>query len=241
MARLAVNVDHVATVRQARLAAEPDPVTAAALAELAGCHGIIVHLREDRRHIQDRDVAILRETVKTRLNLEMAAIPEIVKIALNIKPDMACLVPEKRRELTTEGGLDAAGQKKILKQAVAALHKKGIAVSLFIDPEERQISAAKEIGADYIEIHTGIYSNAQNGTARDREFDRIVAAAETADSMGLGVNAGHGLDYNNISRLTALLEIDEFSIGHSIIARAVLVGMERAVRDMLELIQRGPA
>jgi pyridoxine 5-phosphate synthase len=239
MARLSVNVDHVATVRQARLAAEPDPVTAAALAELAGCHGIIVHLREDRRHIQDRDVLILRETVKTRLNLEMAATPEIVKIALNIKPDMACLVPEKRRELTTEGGLDAAGQKKSLKQTVAILHKRGIAVSLFIDPDARQIAAAQELGADYIEIHTGIYSNAKNGTARDREFDRIVTAAETANSMGLGVNAGHGLDYTNISRLTALLEIDEFSIGHSIIARAVLVGMERAVREMLELIQRG--
>ena len=162
MARLAVNVDHVATVRQARLAPEPDPVTAAALAELAGCHGIIVHLREDRRHIQDRDVELLRKTVKTRLNLEMAAIPEIVKIALNIKPDMACLVPEKRRELTTEGGLDAAGQKKSLKQTIASLHKKGIAVSLFIDPDARQITAAHETGADYIELHTGIYSNAEN-------------------------------------------------------------------------------
>jgi pyridoxine 5-phosphate synthase len=162
-----------------------------------------------------------------------------VKIALNIKPDMCCLVPEKRRELTTEGGLDAAGQKKSLKQTVASLHKRGIAVSLFIDPEERQIAAAKEIGADYIEVHTGIYSNAKSGKARDREFDRIVAAAETAHSWGLKVNAGHGLDYTNISRLTALPEIDEFSIGHSIIARAVLVGMERAVREMLELIQPG--
>jgi pyridoxine 5-phosphate synthase len=240
MARLAVNVDHVATVRQARLSAEPDPVTAAALAELAGCHGIIVHLREDRRHIQDRDVAILRQTIKTRLNLEMAATPEIVAIALKIQPDMCCLVPEKRRELTTEGGLDAAGQKKNLAKTVARLHNRGIAVSLFIDPEKRQIAAAKEIGADYIEIHTGIYSNARSAKARDREFDRIAAATETAGSMGLGVNAGHGLDYSNISRLTALRGIDEYSIGHSIIARAVLVGMERAVREMLELIQRGP-
>jgi pyridoxine 5-phosphate synthase len=238
MARLSINVDHVATVRQARLAAEPDPVTAAALAELAGCHGIIVHLREDRRHIQDRDVELLRKTVKTRLNLEMAAIPEIVKIALALKPDMACLVPEKRRELTTEGGLDAAGQFKSLKQTVASLQKKGIPVSLFIDPDDRQIAAAKEIGADYIELHTGIYSNAKPGKARDREFNRIIAAAETADSLGLGVNAGHGLDYNNIASLAAIREIDEFSIGHSVIARAVLVGMERAVKEMLELIRR---
>jgi pyridoxine 5-phosphate synthase len=238
MARLSVNVDHIATVRQARLAAEPDPVTAAALAELAGCHGIIVHLREDRRHIQDRDVEILRKTVKTRLNLEMAAIPEIVKIALNIKPDMACLVPEKRRELTTEGGLDAAGQKKSLKQTVAGLKKRGIAVSLFIDPDARQIAAAQEIGADFIEIHTGIYCNAKTPKAQDREFERIIAAVAMADNMGLGINAGHGLDYTNISRLVSIPGINEFSIGHSIIARAVLVGMERAVREMLELIER---
>jgi pyridoxine 5-phosphate synthase len=238
MATLSVNVDHVATVRQARLAAEPDPVTAAALAELAGCHGIIVHLREDRRHIQDRDVEILRKTVKTKLNLEMAAIPAIVKFAQQIKPDMATLVPEKRRELTTEGGLDVAGQVRQMRTTVAALQKKGIAVSLFVDPDQRQIRASRECGADFVEIHTGIFSNARTAKEADWEFDRILAAVETAGQKGLGINAGHGLDYRNISRLVAIPEIDEFSIGHSIIARAVLVGMEQAVREMLELIQR---
>jgi pyridoxine 5-phosphate synthase len=238
MATLSVNVDHVATVRQARLAAEPDPVTAAALAELAGCHGIIVHLREDRRHIQDRDIEILRKTVKTKLNLEMAAIPEIVRIALNIRPDMATLVPEKRRELTTEGGLDVASHMKNMRATVATLQKKSIAVSLFVDPDPRQINASRECGADFVEIHTGIYSNARTPREADREFDRILTAVETAGQKGLGINAGHGLDYRNISRLVAIPEIDEFSIGHSIIARAVLVGMERAVREMLELIQK---
>jgi len=238
MATLSVNIDHVATVRQARLAAEPDPVTAAALAELAGCHGIIVHLREDRRHIQDRDVEILRKTVKTKLNLEMAAIPEIVRFALNISPDMATLVPEKRRELTTEGGLNVAGQIKSLRATIASLQKKSIMVSLFVDPDPRQISASRECGADYVEIHTGIYSNARTPRAADREFDRILSAVETARQKGLGINAGHGLEYRNISRLVAIPEIEEYSIGHSIIARAVLVGMERAVREMLELIQK---
>jgi len=238
MATLSVNVDHVATVRQARQAAEPDPVTAAALAELAGCHGIIVHLREDRRHIQDRDVEILRKTVKTKLNLEMAAIPEIVRIALHIRPDMATLVPEKRRELTTEGGLNVAGQIKSLRATIASLQKKAIMVSLFVDPDPRQIAASQECGADFVEIHTGIYSNARTLREAAREFDRILSAVETAGQKGLGINAGHGLDYRNISRLVAIPEIDEFSIGHSIIARAVLVGMEQAVREMLELIQR---
>ena len=238
MATLSVNIDHVATVRQARLAAEPDPVTAAAIAELAGCHGIIVHLREDRRHIQDRDVEILRKTVKTKLNLEMAAIPEIVRFALNIRPDMATLVPEKRRELTTEGGLNVAGQIKSLRATIASLQKKSIMVSLFVDPDPRQISASRECGADYVEIHTGIYSNARTPRAADREFDRILSAVETAGQKGLGINAGYGLDYWNISRLVAIPEIEEYSIGHSIIARAVLVGMERAVREMLELIQK---
>ncbi|MCX5896067.1 MAG: pyridoxine 5'-phosphate synthase [Proteobacteria bacterium] len=239
MATLAVNVDHIATVRQARLATEPDPVTAAALAELAGCQGIIVHLREDRRHIQVRDVEVLRKTVTTKLNLEMAAIPEIVRIAQTIKPDMATLVPEKRRELTTEGGLNVAGQKKSIRATVRELHKKGIVVSLFIDPDAEQISAAKECGAEFIELHTGIYSNARTEKKQDREFDRICGAVETAAALGLKVNAGHGLDYRNISRLVAIRGIEEFSIGHSIIARAVLVGMERAVREMLELIQQG--
>ena len=239
MPRLGVNIDHVATVRQARGVMYPDPITAAGIVELAGADGIVCHLREDRRHMQDRDLRLLREIIQTRLNLEMAAIPEIVKFALNIKPDMVCLVPEKRRELTTEGGLDAAGQKKSLKQTVAGLQKRGIAVSLFIDPDARQIAAAQEIGADFIEIHTGIYGNAKTPKAQDREFERIIAAVEMAENMGLGINAGHGLDYTNISRLVSITEIDEFSIGHSIIARAVLVGMERAVREMLALIQRG--
>ncbi len=237
MAKLSVNVDHVATVRQARLAAEPDPVAAAMLAELAGCHGIIVHLREDRRHIQDRDVEILRQTVKTKLNLEMAAVPEIIRFALRLKPDLVTLVPEKRRELTTEGGLDVAGHTKTLRPTIAAFQKNAIAVSLFVDPDPRQIHAARECGADAIEIHTGIYSAAKTARAVKREFDRILAAVETAAQQGLRINAGHGLDYHNICRLLTIPEIEEYSIGHSIIARAVLVGMERAVREMVELIQ----
>jgi pyridoxine 5-phosphate synthase len=236
MAKLSVNVDHVATVRQARLAAEPDPVAAAMLAELAGCHGIIVHLREDRRHIQDRDVAILRQTVKTKLNLEMAAVPEIIRLALRLRPDMVTLVPEKRRELTTEGGLDVAGHIKALRPTIAAFQKKAIMVSLFVDPDPRQINASRECGADCVEIHTGIYSSARTPRDANREFERIVAAVETAAQKGLRINAGHGLDYHNISRLLAIPDIEEYSIGHSIIARAVLVGVERAVREMLELM-----
>lgn len=237
MAKLSVNVDHVATVRQARLAAEPDPVTAAMLAELAGCHGIIVHLREDRRHIQDRDVEILRQTVKTKLNLEMAAVPEIIRFALRLRPDMVTLVPEKRRELTTEGGLDVAGHIKTLRPTIAALQKKAIMVSLFVDPDPRQINASRECGADCVEIHTGIYSSARTARDANREFERIVSAVETAAQKRLRINAGHGLDYHNISRLLAIPDIEEYSIGHSIIARAVLVGVERAVREMLELMQ----
>jgi len=237
MATLSVNIDHVATVRQARLAAEPDPVTAAALAELAGCHGIIVHLREDRRHIQDRDVEILRKTVKTKLNLEMAAIPEIVRFALNIRPDMATLVPEKRRELTTEGGLNVAGQIKSLRATIASLQKKSIIVSLFVDPDTRQISASRECGADYVEIHTGIYSNAQTDFKKQRDLENIIHSASFAAELGLGVNAGHGLDYYNIHPLVRVPEIDEFSIGHSIVARAVLVGIELAVREMVDIVK----
>ncbi len=236
MAKLSVNVDHIATVRQARLINEPDPVTAAALAELAGCQGIIVHLREDRRHIQDRDVEVLRRTITTRLNLEMAAVPEMVEIARRIRPDMSCLVPEKRQELTTEGGLDVAGAYKPIAEAVRGLQEAGIMVSLFIDAEAGQIKAARETGAEFIEIHTGRYADAKSRAQEDAEFERIEQGIAHAVSLGLGVNVGHGLNYRNTQRLVPLKEIQEYSIGHSIIARAVLVGMERAVREMLAII-----
>jgi len=236
MSKLSVNVDHVATVRQARLINEPDPVTAAALAELAGCQGIIVHLREDRRHIQDRDVEILRRTITTRLNLEMAAVPEMVGIARRIRPDMSCLVPEKRQELTTEGGLDVAGKYKPIAEAVRGLQEAGIAVSLFIDADAGQIKAAHETGAEFIEIHTGRYADAKSRAGEDAEFERIVQGIAYASSLGLSVNVGHGLNYRNTQRLVPLKEIQEYSIGHSIIARAVLVGMERAVREMIAIL-----
>ncbi len=239
MAKLIVNVDHVATVRQARMINEPDPVTAAALAELAGCEGIIVHLREDRRHIQDRDVELLKETVKTKLNLEMAAVPEMVEIARRIVPDMSCLVPEKREELTTEGGLDVVGNKAAIADAVQKLKDADITVSLFVDAEQNQLDASKEVGADYVEIHTGHYSDAANPISRDAELAKILRGIQYASSLGLRVNVGHGLNYINIRKLVPVAEIEEFSIGHSIIARAVLVGMERAVREMVEIIKCG--
>jgi len=235
--RLAVNIDHVATIREARRESEPEPVTAASLAELAGCDGIITHLREDRRHIHDRDVELLRKTVKTKLNLEMAPTDEITKIALKLQPDMCTLVPEKREELTTEGGLDVMSHFQIVRDVVARLQRKRIQVSLFIDPKRNMIEAAKEMKADYIEIHTGIYSNSRTADDIERELKNIEESALFAAKLGLGVNAGHGLDYYNIKRLTHIKEIEEFSIGHSIIARAVLVGLERAVREMLLLIQ----
>lgn len=239
MAGLMVNVDHVATVRQARGGSEPDPVIAAALAELAGCDGIIVHLREDRRHIQDRDLELLKKTVKTKLNLEMAAVPEMVRIAQKIKPDIATLVPEKRRELTTEGGLDVLANRKSVKKAVKELQKAGIIVSLFIDPNLKQVEASKEeIGADYIEIHTGAFSEAKNLAQEESELPKLIEAVEEASRLGLGINAGHGLDYHNIKKVISIEEIEEFSIGHSIIARAVMVGMEQAVREMVALIKR---
>lgn len=237
MTRLAVNIDHVATIREARRESEPEPVTAASLAELAGCDGIITHLREDRRHIHDRDVELLRKTVKTKLNLEMAPTDEITKIALKLQPDMCTLVPEKREELTTEGGLDVMSHFQIVRDVVARLQRKRIQVSLFIDPKRNMIEAAKEMKADYIEIHTGIYSNSRTADDIERELKNIEESALFAAKLGLGVNAGHGLDYYNIKRLTHIKEIEEFSIGHSIIARAVLVGLERAVREMLLLIQ----
>jgi pyridoxine 5-phosphate synthase len=236
MSKLVVNVDHVATVRQARMITEPDPVTAAALAELAGCHGIIVHLREDRRHIQDRDVEILKQTVQTKLNLEMAAVPEMVKIATGIKPDMSCLVPEKREELTTEGGLDVYGQVENLKGVVEELKSAGIVVSLFVDADKNQLDASKEVGADYVEIHTGHYSDSITSEKETLEFEKIKTGIEYADSIGLNVNVGHGLNYVNTQRLVPIKQIQEFSIGHSIIARAVFVGIDQAVREMLDII-----
>ncbi len=236
MAKLAVNIDHIATVREARKGSEPDPVTAAALAELAGCDGIIVHLREDRRHICDRDVYLLRKTVKTKLNLEMAATEEMIRIAVDVNPEMCTLVPEKREELTTEGGLDVAGNSRLVRKAVQALQDGGIMVSLFVDPSSAQVKAARDTGADIIEIHTGSYSNARNESDRKQELEKIFATASLAAGLGLGVNAGHGLDYRNIYPLISVQEIDEFSIGHSIVARAVLVGLERAVREMVQIV-----
>jgi len=238
MAGLMINVDHVATIRQARGGSEPDPVVAAALAELAGCDGIIVHLREDRRHIQDRDLELLRKTVKTKLNLEMAAVPEMVRIAQKIKPEIATLVPEKRKELTTEGGLDVLANRKLVKNATKELQKAGIIVSLFVDPHPKQIVASKEeVGADYVEIHTGAFSEAKNPAQEESELHKLIEAVEEASRWELGINTGHGLDYRNIKKVTSIEEIEDFSIGHSIIARAIMVGMDRAVREMLALIR----
>jgi pyridoxine 5-phosphate synthase len=236
MARLAVNVDHVANIRQARGIDIPDPVTAAALVELVGAHGIVVHLREDRRHIQERDVRLLRETVKTKLNLEMAATSEMIAIATSVKPDVVTLVPEKRQELTTEGGLDVAGDTAKLEKAIGELRDAGITVSAFVDPDITQIKASMEAGAEIVEIHTGMYAEAADDAAGDIEVEKIVKAVTFASKGGLMVSAGHGLDYRNVGRIAAIEEIGEMSIGHSIVARAVLVGMERAVMEMLDLI-----
>ena len=232
-----VNIDHVATLREARGINYPDPVYAAGIAEMAGASGIIVHLREDRRHIKDRDVRILRDVVRTKLNLEMAATPEMTEIACDIKPDMITLVPEKRKELTTEGGLDVVKFSDKLKKVIEKVHGKGIKVSLFIDPVEAQIEAAHKMNADMIEIHTGAYSDAKSDRVREKEFKKVVASAIMGKKLGLGVNAGHGLHYHNVQEIAALKEIDELSIGHSIIARAVFVGLDRAIRDMLELMK----
>jgi pyridoxine 5-phosphate synthase len=236
MIRLAINVDHVATLREARGISEPDPVLAAGICELAGAEGIVVHLREDRRHIQDRDVLLLKQTVKTKLNLEMGATREIIKFALKLKPDLVTLVPEKRKELTTEGGLNVAGQKKKLKEVVSQMNKAGIPVSMFIDPDSRQIEASRSIGATFVEIHTGTYSDATSEAEADREFELIAAAAEEAYEKGLRVNAGHGLNYVNTTRVAQLEMIEELSIGHAIMARAIFVGLDQAVREMLALM-----
>ena len=237
MLRLGVNVDHVAMVRQARRADEPDPVEAALLAEKAGADGITVHLREDRRHIQERDVERLRELATTKINLEMAVTPAMVAYAEKLRPNDACFVPEKRQELTTEGGLDVAAHQTKVKEAVARLQENGIHVSLFIDPAPAQIEAARATGAHGIEIHTGAYCNA-SGTAREQERRTIAEAASLARRLGLEVHGGHGLDYQNVLPIAAIPEIVELNIGHSIIARAVIVGIERAVREMKELLAK---
>ena len=229
---LGVNIDHIATLRNARGTKYPDPVHAAEIAERAGADGITIHLREDRRHINDRDVRILRETLQTRMNLEMAVTDEMVDIALQTKPEYVCLVPEKREELTTEGGLDVRGQLKKIKAATAKLTAAGIRVSLFIDADREQIDAAKACGAPFIELHTGHYSDAETEEEQQAELKKIAAAASYAADLGITVNAGHGLTYHNVAAIAALPEIYELNIGHSIIGRAVFDGLDKAVADM---------
>jgi pyridoxine 5-phosphate synthase len=238
MAKLCVNVDHVATVREARKTTEPDPIAAAVLAELAGAHGITIHLREDRRHIQDRDLRVMRDVVKTKLNLEMAATREMIDIALSVKPDQVTFVPEKRQEITTEGGLDVLSQEDYLKKVIKRFKEAGIPVSIFIDPDLKQIKSAKKTGADCLEINTGRYSEAKSEKELGVEFEKVMGAVKFAYKSKFTVHAGHGLTYRNVKRISDLEEISELNIGHNIVARAVLVGMERAVREMLNIINQ---
>ncbi|MDI7259509.1 MAG: pyridoxine 5'-phosphate synthase [Thermodesulfobacteriota bacterium] len=238
MPRLGVNIDHVATVRQARGVAYPDPVTAAGIVELAGADGIVCHLREDRRHIQDRDLRLLREVIQTRLNLEMAATEEMIRIAIATKPDIITLVPEKREELTTEGGLDVIKNFRSLKKAIQRLQKGGIPVSLFVDPSKNQIKASEGVGANAIEIHTGRYCEAKTLALADEELKKVLDAVGEASHRNLQIAGGHGLNYVNVQRIAEIREIEELNIGHSIIARAVLVGLDRAVREMIALIKK---
>ncbi len=240
-AKLAVNVDHVATVREARKAPYPDPVHAAVLAELGGADGIVVHLRLDRRHIKERDVRIIKEIIKTKLILEMAIDEELIKFAKEIKPYQVTLVPERVEEVTTEGGMILEGRVGEVKKAVKELNKAGIKVSLFVNPDEKTMKLAKNTGAQIVEIHTGIYAEAETEEEREREFSRIEISARVAKDLGLIVHAGHGLSYENIGPVAAIPEIEEFSIGHSIVSRAIMVGMEKAVREMKELILRARA
>ena len=235
--RFCLNVDHIATIRNARGEMQPDPVTYALMAEQYGVDGIVVHLREDRRHIQERDLYLMRELITTKLDLEMAAVDEIIDIACEIQPELVTLVPEKREELTTEGGLNVLDNIDSIKNAVEKLHEAEIAVSIFVEPDINQIDACAEVGADIIEIHTGVYANA---TAEDEMFDeleRIRQAARHAKKLGLGVNAGHGLDYTNLKEFTAIEEVDEVSIGHSIIARSVFVGLEKAIDEIRTILE----
>ncbi|MEA3174223.1 MAG: pyridoxine 5-phosphate synthase [Gammaproteobacteria bacterium] len=237
---LGVNIDHVATLRQARRARYPDPLSAALMAEEAGADSITLHLREDRRHIQDRDVLVMREALQTRMNLEMAVTEEMLRMAQQVRPQDVCLVPESRQEVTTEGGLNVAGQSARIADAVAALGGAGIRVSLFIDPEAAQIDASRRAGAPVIELHTGAYAEAEGG-ARAREFERLRSAAKHAASLGLTVNAGHGLNYHNVEPIAAIAEIIELNIGHAIVARALFDGLAKAVRDMKQLMRAARA
>jgi pyridoxine 5-phosphate synthase len=255
MLKLGVNIDHVATLRQARypsvrgpsgksskqtdIIPEPDPVWAAVEVELAGAHGVTVHLREDRRHIQDRDVRLIRQVIRTNLNLEMADVPEIVAFAEEVRPAEVCLVPEKRQEVTTEGGLNVAGAAKSLTRTVARLRKAGITVSLFVDPDARQIRAAADVGADFVELHTGTYANACGEEKVAAEIRKLTQAAELAHKLGLNVNAGHGLNYQNTPGILAVPHLNTLNTGHSIISRAVFVGLRQAVREMLMLMGNG--
>jgi pyridoxine 5-phosphate synthase len=237
MAGLVVNVDHVATLREARKTTYPDPVAAAALVELAGADGVVIHLREDRRHVKDRDVHIIRQTAQTKLILAMTATKEMVAMALEIRPDLVTLVPEKRAELTTEGGLDLVVHRDHIEDTIRSLHQGGIAVSLSVGPDSDQIKMARRMDADKVEIYTGTFCDAETPEQREEAFQQIVNSAKMASKLKMGVNAGHGLGYKTIKDFQGVREIDEFSIGHSIIARAVMVGMDRAVREMVALIK----
>ena len=237
MIRLGVNVDHVATVRQARRVDVPDPVEAALLAEAAGADGITVHLREDRRHIQERDVRILRQRLHTKLNLEMAVTPAMLAFAENVRPDDACFVPEKREELTTEGGLDVVSHRQKIREATQRLHSLAVRVSLFVDPETAQIEASRDVGAHAVEIHTGAYCNALS-VEREKQLQAILEASKFAQSLGLEVHGGHGLNYDNVLPIAQIPEMAELNIGHSIIARAIMVGIEQAVREMKDLLSK---
>lgn len=238
MIKLGVNIDHVATLRQARKTYEPDPVTAASFAILGGADIITVHLREDRRHIQDRDILLLRETVFTKLNLEMSIADEIVDIAIKTKPEQVALVPEKGQEVTTEGGLDVASQKSVIGRVVKRLADAGILISLFIDPEEEQIIAAKEVGSQFIELHTGNYANAKDVNLRAKWTEKLRQGIKIAHGLGLRVNAGHGLTYQNVGHIVESLDVEELHIGHSIVSRSVFVGIKKAVQEMKDLIFR---
>jgi pyridoxine 5-phosphate synthase len=239
MPQLGVNIDHVATVRQARRTNEPDPVWAASLAELGGADGITLHLREDRRHISDRDLQILRQTVTVKLNLEMACEPGVLDIACNVKPDQATLVPEKREEITTEGGLDVCGNRDRVARTVDRLRQAGISVSLFLDPDPRQIEEAARLAVDAVELHTGQYALAVPGPAQKKELDNVHVVSGLVRQAGLTLHAGHGLTYRNVRPIAAIEGMHELNIGHSIIARAIMIGMTEAVREMKRLVSSG--
>jgi pyridoxine 5-phosphate synthase len=236
--KLGVNIDHIATLREARKINYPDPIYAAAIAEQAGADSITIHLREDRRHIQERDLYVLKDTIKTSLNLEMALSTDIIEIALNVMPEDICIVPERRQEVTTEGGFDVITNLPILKQYIPGFHSKNIAVSLFIAPDNDQIKAAKESGAEFIEIHTGQYADAKTQNERREELEKIKRAVKYARGLGLRVNAGHGLNYQNTYHIARIDGIEILNIGHSIISRAVFTGLEQAVRDMVAILDR---